>query len=78
MRKSVSIPGKSLGKRSSLNDEAHLTCDIFGFEAKKATARILTQEVHAFNDFKNEEQVKIEEFNANQASAWKISLQMPF
>lgn len=48
----------------SLTDEAHLVCDMFGFEAKNATARILTQEVHACNDFKNEDRVKIEEFHA--------------
>lgn len=49
----------------SLTDEAHLACDVFGFDVEKATARILTQDVHAYNDFKNEERVKIEEYQAS-------------
>ena len=60
----------------SLKDEAHLTCDIFGFEAKKAEARILTQEVHAYNDFDSAERVKTEEYHADVEEG-RVSINLP-
>ena len=60
----------------SLTDEACLDFDIFGFTAKKAVARILVQEVHAYNDFKNEERVKIEEFHAT-VNEGRMNINLP-
>jgi alpha-N-arabinofuranosidase len=36
---------------ASLDEGAHIDCSILGFKANKAQARILTGEVHTFNDF---------------------------
>ena len=60
----------------SLNEEAQLTGDIFGFDAKRAEARILTQEVHAYNDFDSAERVKIEEYHAD-VNGGKVSVTLP-
>ncbi|MGN1106850.1 MAG: alpha-L-arabinofuranosidase C-terminal domain-containing protein, partial [Huintestinicola sp.] len=35
----------------SLEDSAEISCDIRGFECTEASARILTAEVHTYNDF---------------------------
>ena len=35
----------------SLEDSAEISCDIIGFECSEASARILTAEVHTYNDF---------------------------
>ena len=44
----------------SLTDAAEICCDICHFSAKQASARILTQEIHACNDFDAPENVKPE------------------
>lgn len=36
---------------ASLDEGAHIDCSILGFKAQNAEARILTGEVHTFNDF---------------------------
>ncbi|WP_432649242.1 alpha-N-arabinofuranosidase [Huintestinicola sp.] len=41
----------------SLEDSAHISCDIRGFECTEASARILTAEVHTCNDFDAPERV---------------------
>ena len=60
----------------SLTDEAQLSGDIFGFDAKRSETRILTQEVHAYNDFNSAERVKIEEYHAD-VNGGKVSVTLP-
>lgn len=48
----------------SLTEEAEIYCDIFHFEGKEVSARILTGDVHAFNDFDTPDTVKIEDYAA--------------
>ncbi len=59
----------------SLHEEAQMTCDIHGFKAKTAVARILTQDVHAFNDFQDSDRVKIEDYTVEIADdVMKVTL----
>ena len=49
----------------SLDSDAELECTLAGFEGKKVSARILTGEVHTFNDFDAPERVTIHEHEAS-------------
>ena len=48
----------------SLTDAARIDCAVSRFPGKLESARILTQEVHACNDFDDPENVRIEPFDA--------------
>ncbi len=48
----------------SLSDDAEISCDICNFAANTVSARILTNEVHAHNDFDTPDTVKIEPHTA--------------
>ncbi len=48
----------------SLHDEAEISCTICGFDAKTASARILTGEVHSHNDFDTPDTVHIDPYTA--------------
>ena len=49
----------------SLDSDAELECTLAGFEGKKVSARILTGEVHTFNDFDDPERLTIHEHEAS-------------
>ncbi len=49
----------------SLEEDAEISCSIAGFQGTDVGARILTNEVHAFNDFDAPDKVKIEEYHAD-------------
>lgn len=49
----------------SLEDEAEIECNINGFNANDATARILTNDAHAYNDFDTPENVKINDYTVS-------------
>lgn len=61
---------------TSISDEAGVEIDIAGFTFSKASARILTDEVHAYNDFDNPERVGIEDM-AVKAEGSRITLELP-
>ncbi len=48
----------------SLREEVEVTCDICNFSGTQVSARILTSEVHAYNDFDAPDSVKIEDYTA--------------
>ena len=48
----------------SLDDSAEISCEICSFAAKEVSARILTDEVHAFNSFDEPDKVNIKPFDA--------------
>ena len=48
----------------SLTEEAAVECSIFGFKASSVSCRILTNEVHSFNDFDYPDRVSISEHMA--------------
>lgn len=48
----------------SLTEEAAVGCSIFGFKASSVSCRILTNEVHSFNDFDYPDRVSITEHMA--------------
>ena len=52
----------------SLTEEAAIECDVCHFDAKQATARILTADTHAFNDFDHPEDVVIKPYTAEYAN----------
>lgn len=60
----------------SMDEDSEISCDITGFEAKKASARILTEEVHALNDFDNGDRVSPKEMNVSLADG-KLSAALP-
>lgn len=49
---------------SSLSEDIELECDVCNFEASDITAKILVNEVHAYNDFTNPDRVVIKEHSA--------------
>ena len=60
----------------SLSEEAEINCDICNFAAKEASARILTNEVHAHNTFDAPETVKIADHSAKLENG-KLSVKLP-
>lgn len=48
----------------SLREEVEVTCDICNFSGTQVSARILTGEVHAHNDFDAPDNVRIEDYTA--------------
>ena len=61
---------------TSISDEAAVEIDIAGFTFSKASARILTDEVHAYNDFDNPERVGIKDMEV-KAEGSRIALDIP-
>ena len=61
---------------ASLNDEAEISCDICNFDAKEVTARILADDVHAYNDFDAPENVKIKPYTATLENG-KLKVNLP-
>lgn len=49
---------------SALDEDFEIDCDIVGFTPKNASARILTNDVRAYNDFVNGEKIKPSEHSA--------------
>lgn len=60
----------------SLTEEAAITCDVCHFAAKQASARILTADTHAFNDFDHPEDVVIRPYSA-ELNGQQLSLLLP-
>ena len=60
----------------SLNEEAEICCNVCGFEAESAVARILTDEVHAHNTFDEPEKVMIRDYEA-LISDGMLSVKLP-
>ena len=60
----------------SLTDEAEINCDICHFAGTEVSARILTGDVHAYNDFDTPETVKIEDYTATLADG-TLSVTLP-
>ena len=61
---------------TSISDEAAVEIDIAGFTFSKASDRILTDEVHAYNDFDNPERVGIKDREV-KAEGSRIALDIP-
>lgn len=61
---------------TSLTEEFEIECDLYGFEAKNASARILTADVGAYNDFDNTENVAPKAYNAEIADG-RVKVKMP-
>lgn len=61
---------------ASLHDEAKIVCDICNLDVSQASARILTQEVHAYNDFDAPERVTIQPHPAELKDG-KLYLTLP-
>ena len=49
---------------SALDEDFEIDCDIVGFKPKNVSARILTSDVRAYNDFENPEKIKPSEHSA--------------
>lgn len=60
----------------SLTDEAEINCDICHFTGTEVSARILTGDAHAYNDFDTPETVKIEDYTATLADG-ALSVKLP-
>lgn len=60
----------------SLDEDVELISDLLHFDGKRVSARILQEEVHAFNDFDNPEKVKIEKYDAILESG-KLKIKVP-
>ncbi|MDE6708950.1 MAG: alpha-N-arabinofuranosidase, partial [Oscillospiraceae bacterium] len=60
----------------SIEEDSEVSCDISGFEAASAEARILTEECHALNDFDNGEKVVPKDFSVS-INGGKVSAALP-
>lgn len=60
----------------SIDEEAEVSCDISGFAASSAEAKILTGECHALNDFDSPENVVPKDFSASLNNG-KVSAVLP-
>ncbi|MCQ2519786.1 MAG: alpha-N-arabinofuranosidase [Lachnospiraceae bacterium] len=60
----------------SLTDDAQISCDIFDFDAKEISARILSEEVHAHNTFEQPENVVIKALDA-KLEGNKVCMKIP-
>lgn len=49
---------------AALDEDIEIDCDIVGFKPEKSSARILTNDVRAYNDFENTDKVKPAEYSA--------------
>ena len=61
---------------SSLSDSVKIECSTAGFVGSKAFARILTNEVHAYNDFDAPDRVAISDLDVSISSN-QIYLELP-
>jgi alpha-N-arabinofuranosidase len=62
----------------SLDEDFEIDCRILGFSAKSVSARILTDEVHAHNDFENADRVNIKPHTATLADGGlTLTLNLP-
>lgn len=76
---SVSVNGGTMtitAANCSIDEEAELCCNISGFDAKFAEARILTGECHAYNDFDAPENVVIKPYTSSLNSG-KLTVTVP-
>ena len=60
----------------SLTDEAEISCEICGFEAKTAKARMITGDAHAHNDFDKPDEVAITDLGA-EIEDGRLKLRLP-
>jgi len=60
----------------SLEDSAEISCGLAGFECSEASARILTADVHDFNDFDAPERVAPTEYNVKLENG-AVSAELP-
>ncbi len=60
----------------SLTEEAEVDADLYGFSGSSVSARVLTDEVHAHNDFENGDKVTIKEHSAEIAGG-KLKVSLP-
>jgi len=60
----------------SLEEDAEISCDLYGVEAKNVSARILTEEVHAHNTFEQPENVFIKDYTAS-LEGQKLRVKLP-
>lgn len=61
---------------SSLTDSADISAEIAGLPVSKVSARILTGEVHEYNDFKNTERLCVKPYTA-KVEGNKLSVTLP-
>ena len=60
----------------SLSDEAEISCELCGIDAGEVSARILTDEIHAHNDFDRPDSVTVKPFTAALENR-KLGLKLP-
>ncbi|SEK54310.1 alpha-N-arabinofuranosidase [Ruminococcus albus] len=60
----------------SIDEDAELSCDICNFDAKKAAANILTEDVHACNTFDDPEKVVIKPYDVKLENS-KLTVKLP-
>ena len=60
----------------SLSDEAEISCELCGIDAGEVSARILTDEIHAHNDFDRPDSVTVKPFTAALENS-KLGLKLP-
>jgi len=61
---------------TSLESAYEIDCDLYGFEAKFVSARILSGEVHEYNDFDNMDKVSIKPYTA-ELSQGRLTIKLP-
>lgn len=61
---------------TSLENDYELDCELYGFNASSAEAKILTAEVHAYNDFDSADNVSVKPYEA-EASGSKLTVKLP-
>ncbi len=61
---------------TSLESDYEIECDLYGFDAKSVSARILTSEVHSYNDFDNIDNVSVKPYNAELLGG-KLIVKLP-
>lgn len=60
----------------SLSDTVNVTCELSGFVAGKTTTRILTNEVHSYNDFSHPDTVEVKEYEARVLNG-RLEVELP-
>lgn len=61
---------------TSLDEEYEIECDLYGFEAKSAVARILSGDVYDYNDFDNADKVAVKDYSVD-VSDGRITVKLP-
>lgn len=77
---SVSVKNNKMlitASNASLDKEIELECEIGGFDFSSVSGKILTAEVHAYNDFDNTENVAIKELEGIAAENGTVKFTLP-